>query len=119
MQAPAPEPSYEPPRYAAPAQVYQAAQPPTPTAPPDPALLIVVLGGIAFVILLVVAAAAGERAAVDQLHTATDATRSEAQKADTLAAKATMTADEIDRYIAQQIAQAYERGRNSLEERRP
>ncbi len=114
----APEPRYDPLRYAAPAQTYQTSQRPARATPPAPELLILILGGIGILILLGVAAATQERVAVDQVHSATDATRNATENADALAVVATTTADEIDRYIAQEMARAYERGRHSPAETR-
>lgn len=116
VHAPAPEPSYQTPRHVAAAHADRTPQPPAPAAVPDPGLLFVLLGSVGVIVLVIVAAVASERAAVDRLHKATDTTRTHAEKAGALTARATMTADEIDRYIAQQIAQAYDRGRNSLPE---
>lgn len=117
---PAARPEYSPPpRYVAPVQQWQ--QPPAPRRSEpqtDPTELLLALGGAGIIVLLVAAALASERAVVDRVHEATDEARRDVAKASALTDKAAMTADEIDRYIAQQIADAYERGRHSVSDGR-
>jgi hypothetical protein len=109
-------PEYSPPsHYVAPDQ--QGQRPPaSPSSEPqaNSTGFLLVLGGAGFIVLIIAAALTSERAAVDRVHEATDEARQDVAQAGALAQRAVVTADEIDRYIAQQIADAYERGRHSV-----
>jgi hypothetical protein len=113
-------PEYAPPsRYVAPVQQWQPTPTPRRSEPQnDPTGLMLTVGIAGIIVLIVAAALACERAVVDRVHEATDEARREVVKASALTNKAAMTADEIDRYIAEQIAAAYERGRHSVSDGR-
>lgn len=119
-----PAPRYEPPPYVSPpyvAPVHQWNPMPqfqTVQLRLDPAVLLALGGAGIVILLLVIAAATSERVAVNRVHRLTDAANQEAADAEALREKATVTADDIDRYIDQRLKDAYDRGRNSLPEYR-